>query len=104
MVAIRINLGTIILSREIEEEWGGYPGWLNLIGFYLECHRRGDWGNLDVKEKYVNESTIEGATQLGQLISIYDTPGGRIKIITDDPFGNSVTTVSNRDLESPLSP
>lgn len=94
MVATRINLGEVIVSKEVEKEWGGYPGWFNLISVLLECHRRGDWGNLSIEEEYINESVIKCRVELGKLTSLYDLPGGRVRIATDNPFGNPTTTVS----------
>jgi hypothetical protein len=63
------------------------PGVLRLLeehgtdtGELLVRHRSGDWGNLGPEDRKSNDRDLEGG---GRLFSAYDTPGGRLWIITE---------------------
>lgn len=59
------------------------PGILELglnLSRYIDRHVRGDWGNVDAEDWERNDRSIsEGA----RIISAYETPAGRIWIITE---------------------
>jgi hypothetical protein len=55
----------------------------------LDCHVRGDWGQLDDDDKNSNDSALE---QGGRILSAYHTSSGiKFWIITE--WDRSVTTV-----------
>jgi hypothetical protein len=49
---------------------------------YLTRHLRGDWGDICEEDRAANDRACEPETQ-GRVLSVYDTPGGRLWIITE---------------------
>jgi hypothetical protein len=55
---------------------------------YINRHVRGDWGDCDAEDWRTNDESIEGGYR---ILSAYQTPAGRIWIITE--ADRSATTV-----------
>jgi hypothetical protein len=51
-----------------------------LADLYIDRHWRGDWGDIDEEDKEANEEAI---THGDRLLSCFDTPVGRLWIITE---------------------
>lgn len=69
----------------------GSPGAIALgIDFssYINRHVRGGWGDIDEEDLELNDSSIQNGSR---ILSAYDTPRGRIWIITE--ADRAVTTV-----------
>jgi hypothetical protein len=47
---------------------------------FLSRHMTGDWGDIDEHDKAVNAEALQDD---GRLFSSYDTPGGKLWIITE---------------------
>lgn len=102
MVAVRFNLGKVSLTKSIREECKIYPRWTDLIRFLLTRHSRGDWGDLSEEEHEENNSAFSQRVKVGRLLSAYNAPGGKICIITDNPFDDPSTLVFHCSLSPNL--
>lgn len=63
-----------------------------LADLYLDRHWRGDWGDIDEEDRQSNEQAIAHGER---LLSCFDTPVGRLLIITE--ADRSTTTVLTPD-------
>lgn len=61
----------------------------------LERHLLGDWGDLCDDDHFTNELSLRKG---GTIMSSYETPQGKVWIITDDCFDlETVTTILRPD-------
>jgi hypothetical protein len=80
----RFPLGNIYMTQGISDR-------INMglqINDYLERHHCGDWGDLCEVDKRAN---IMALVNRDRLLSAYDTPAGKIWIITE--ADRSITTI-----------
>jgi hypothetical protein len=78
------------------------PGALDLLGEegaigLLERHAEGDWGDLEPEDRRANEDALRSGAR---LLSAYETPAGRVWIITDaagDDGQRAATTILTPD-------
>ena len=75
--AVRFPLGHVVAT----------PGALGLVRAHgldvvglLQRHRSGDWGDVCAEDADANERALDAGTR---LLSAYDTPGGRLWILTE---------------------
>jgi hypothetical protein len=88
MVMNKVNakfaLGQLVATRGVVEVCGNTE-----IYELLKRHANGDWGELCDDDKALNDHALEAGE--GRLFSGYDTPKGRVWIITE--HDRSVTTI-----------
>lgn len=95
----RIAVGLVLTLVESKFELGRVVAttavltWANQNGVdlapYLARHAVGDWGEMTREDREQNESAL--ASGEARLFSAYDTPAGRLWIITE--WDRSVTTI-----------
>ncbi|CAH1536769.1 Type I restriction endonuclease subunit M [Vibrio owensii] len=84
--AIAFDLGDIVYTQGVASMLENNLG-MNLM-IYLQRHQNGDWGNICVEDKIINDE----ATRAGErVLSSYQLCGRTIWIITER--GRSVTTI-----------
>lgn len=84
----KFNIGNLMLTEAIED----YAERGLLTHLYIDRHWRGDWGVIDAEDAKVNEDAVSNG---GRILSAFDTPLGRIWIITEGD--RSLTTVLTPD-------
>ena len=50
------------------------------LGYLVDRHRKGDWGNLCDEDREANARALADGDR---LLSVYDTPKGRVWILTE---------------------
>jgi hypothetical protein len=72
---VKLELGQIVATRGAMKDFG-----LAMIADLLDRHARGDWGDLDHHDIRANNQALRTGAR---LLSAYETPAGRVWIITE---------------------
>lgn len=90
----RFELGTILMTPGVEDLVK--RGLVNPFDL-LYRHRAGDWGDLDDDDRAANDQALQSGDR---LMSAYETPGGRVWIVTegvDDEGQRAASTLLRPD-------
>lgn len=77
----------ILKSGSLVMTMGAIALGVDLIPYFMR-HMNGDWGDLDSEDKALNDEAVKEGYR---ILSAYDTPKGRILIITE--ANRSTTTI-----------
>lgn len=81
MGAALFSLGQLVATPgaiEVLSEIGG--DWRMNAALYLNRHQSGNWGDLDAFDRRQNDQALKHGDR---IFSAYDTPAGRVWIITE---------------------